>query len=99
MTSAGFQADAAGWEMLAELGKDVYELDDAETFRIGDVVSKNRGMISLFRIIDRCSQSTAVIAEIEDVVAKNQSNSVVSDKVSSDCESLSYAFRLWLLSV
>ncbi len=33
------QADAAGWEMLAELGKDVYELDDAETARWTGMVS------------------------------------------------------------
>ena len=69
------------------------EFDDAETLRIADIVAEDGGTGGLGGgALDKIAQ----IGTVEDVVAENEADIVLSDEFFTDDEGLGKTVRAWL---
>ena len=74
------------------------ELDDAEAFRITDIVAEDRGS-ALLGSLDGVEKMLAKAGAVEDVVAKHHGTGFIADEVLAEDEGLGKSIRTWLNGV
>lgn len=72
------------------------ELDNAEPFRIIDIIPEYRCALVFLRVFDRLTKDSAEAVAVEDIVAQNHSACVIADKLLAEQERLCQTIRTGL---